>query len=120
VEDNIINMKIPVNYMKRAKQDYARAVNGLEALEQYKATPEAFKVIFMDISMPVMNGLTSTREIRQFELQNGIARIRIVALTCFSSEDYQKGAVESGIDIFLVSLQPPMSLRLDLCTSSCL
>lgn len=52
--------------------------------------------------MPVMDGISSTRQIRQFEKENSLPRVRIVALTCFSSEEYQKNAFEAGMDVFLV------------------
>lgn len=52
--------------------------------------------------MPVMDGISSTRQIRRFEKENNLPRVRIVALTCFSSEEYQKSAFEAGIDVFLV------------------
>lgn len=56
VEDNIINMKLLTNYMKKAKESAATASNGLEAVQLYKATPSAFKVIFMVSSVgPILN-----------------------------------------------------------------
>jgi len=120
VEDNIINRKILMNYMKKANRMFATAANGLEALQLYQETPEAFSIILMDISMPVMDGLTATREIRQFESLNGLARTRVVALTCFSSQEYQREAALSGVDMFLVcasSLPLVMtSNRYDRCT----
>jgi CheY-like chemotaxis protein len=103
VEDNIINLKILINYMTKANRLFVTACNGREALQLYQATPEAFSIILMDISMPVMDGLESTREIRTFERQNRLSRTRIIALTCFSSLEYQKDAALSGIDMFLVS-----------------
>ncbi|TVY88039.1 Hybrid signal transduction histidine kinase B, partial [Lachnellula willkommii] len=111
VEDNGINLKILVNYMKIAKQDYVTAVNGLEALRRFEEEPRSFKVIFMDLAMPVMDGLTSSRRIRAHESGNGISRTRIVALTCFSSAEYQRDAALSGIDIFLIKPVPMKMLK---------
>ncbi|TVY35456.1 Hybrid signal transduction histidine kinase B [Lachnellula subtilissima] len=111
VEDNSINLKILVNYMKIAKQDYVTAVNGLEALHRFEEEPLSFKVIFMDLAMPVMDGLTSSRRIRAHESNNNIPRTRIVALTCFSSAEYQRDAALSGIDIFLIKPVPMKTLK---------
>lgn len=61
--------------------------------------------------MPVMDGLTSTRHIRAFEAEHKLPRTRIVALTCFSSDQYQKDAKESGIDLYVVKPVPMKSLR---------
>jgi len=50
--------------------------------------------------MPIMDGLSSTRNIRSFELEHSFPRTRIVALTCFSSAETQAEAFLSGIDMF--------------------
>ena len=56
----------------------------------------------MDLSMPVMDGLTSTRHIRQFESKNGLPRSNIVALTGLASAQDQNDAQEAGVDMYLV------------------
>lgn len=114
--------------MKKAKQDYVMAVDGLEALTKYQEAPESFKVIFMgtlppilptrfithtssDIAMPVMDGLTSTRKIRAYEFENSLPQTRIVALTCFSSEETQTEAFLSGMNMFLIKPVPMKALK---------
>jgi len=52
--------------------------------------------------MPVMDGLTSTRNIRQFESVNGLPRCQIVALTGLASAQDQSDAQEAGVDVYLV------------------
>lgn len=151
VEDNIINMKVSgsclvgmdqsvmgflqilANLMKRNKQDYITAENGLEALQKYQETYATIKLVFTgtnlclfsnfsliawhiayittDISMPIMDGLTSTRQIRRFERENSLPRTRTIALTCFSSEEYQRAASLSGADMFLIKPVPMRSLQ---------
>lgn len=64
-----------------------------------------------DISMPVMDGLTSTRQMRLHEKANPLPRTCIVALTCFSSTEYQRDALLSGIDMFLIKPVPMKSLK---------
>ncbi|KAL2067557.1 hypothetical protein VTL71DRAFT_1982 [Oculimacula yallundae] len=111
VEDNAVNLKILMHSMKSAKQNYDTATNGLEALEQFQANPGQYRVVFMDLSMPIMDGLTSTRHIRAYEEENALPRTRIVALTCFSSEKYQREAIDSGIDLYIVKPIPMRSLK---------
>ncbi|KAG4442012.1 hypothetical protein IFR05_002480 [Cadophora sp. M221] len=111
VEDNAVNLKILMHCMRSAKQEYVTATNGLEALERYQADPGAFKIIFMDLSMPIMDGLTSTRHIRSYEEEQLLPRTRIVALTCFSSDKYQRDAIESGVDLYIVKPIPMKSLK---------
>lgn len=51
--------------------------------------------------MPIMDGLTSARHIREYESIHGLSRVRIVALTCFGTEEHRRDAAMSGIDLFL-------------------
>jgi CheY-like chemotaxis protein len=61
--------------------------------------------------MPVKDGIAATNEIRQFELENSLPRVRIAALTCFSSEEYQQNAFSAGVDLFLVKPIPMKALK---------
>jgi CheY-like chemotaxis protein len=55
----------------------------------------------MDISMPVMDGLESTRRIREFERERGIKKAVIVALTGLASAEAQRDALDAGVDFYL-------------------
>ena len=61
--------------------------------------------------MPVTDGLASSRHIRMYEVKNSLPRARIVALTCFSSQEYQREAELSGVDMFLIKPVPMKTLR---------
>ncbi|KAH7411899.1 hypothetical protein DE146DRAFT_603098 [Phaeosphaeria sp. MPI-PUGE-AT-0046c] len=109
VDDNAINLKLLVVFAKRQKLRYFEAVNGLEALETFKReaniteTPtRPFDFVLMDLSMPVMDGLTATRQIRQFEAKMGLERSTIVALTGLASAQDQQDASDAGLDMYLV------------------
>jgi len=102
VDDNIINQQLLVAFMKNAKFRYACASNGLEALEAYKAAQGAFDFVLMDISMPVMDGLMSTRKIREWEVEQKIRKANIFALTGLASSSAREEAFSSGVDRFLV------------------
>ncbi|KAH8716945.1 hypothetical protein GQ44DRAFT_775701 [Phaeosphaeriaceae sp. PMI808] len=109
VDDNAINLKLLIVFAKRQKLRYSEAVNGLEALETFKReatiteTPSRpFDFVLMDLSMPVMDGLTSTRQIRLFEKNMGLQRSTIVALTGLASAQDQQDASDAGVDMYLV------------------
>lgn len=109
VDDNAINLKLLVVFAKRQKLRYTEATNGLEAFETYKtealsSTPATrpFDFILMDISMPIMDGLTSTRSIRKFEKEHNLPRSHIVALTGLASAQDQQDAQDAGVDMYLV------------------
>lgn len=96
-------------FAKRQNLRYNEATNGLDALEIFKkealcTTPPTrpFDFVLMDLSMPVMDGLTSTRQIRLFEQKHGLARSHIVALTGLASAQDQQDAQDAGVDMYLV------------------
>ncbi|KAJ0419510.1 hypothetical protein BJY00DRAFT_153744 [Aspergillus carlsbadensis] len=104
VDDNTVNLQLLVAVMKKAKFPHFTACNGLEALEVYKAHSREIQVILMDISMPVMDGLESTREIRLFEkLQRNdpLKPATIIALSGLGSASVRQEAFNSGVDLFL-------------------
>jgi CheY-like chemotaxis protein len=70
------------------------ASNGLEAFESIKG--QQFDIVFMDLRMPVMDGIQASRCIREWE--NGIRRTFIVALTAGYLPDERQGLLEAGMD----------------------
>ncbi|KAK6842946.1 hypothetical protein PG987_003806 [Apiospora arundinis] len=101
VDDNKINLQILVSFLKKLKKPYATASNGLEALQKYMANPGDYRCVLMDISMPIMDGLESTRRIREFEQTKAQRPATVIALTGLASEDVQREAYASGIDVFM-------------------
>ncbi|KAK6073689.1 hsp90-like protein [Seiridium cupressi] len=101
VDDNAINLRILSAYMKKLGHAYDTASDGLEALETFKKGEGAYKCVFMDISMPVMDGFEATREMRAHEQENKLSRCTIYALTGLASAGAQQEAFASGIDLFL-------------------
>ncbi|KIW06145.1 uncharacterized protein PV09_03307 [Verruconis gallopava] len=102
VDDNAINVKILTKLFDNLGHAYTTAMNGLEAVEAYTrgVTERPFSIVFMDVSMPVMNGFDATRGIRQYEQTNGIPPVRIVALTGLGDEGSEAKAFACGMDEF--------------------
>ncbi|RYC80814.1 hypothetical protein BFJ63_vAg16299 [Fusarium oxysporum f. sp. narcissi] len=101
VDDNPINLKMLVMFMKKLNLQYSTATDGQQAVAKYKESPKSYKCVFMDISMPVMNGFEATRAIRAIEADGAITQCPIFALTGLASRDAQQEALLSGIDLFL-------------------
>ncbi|KAH6651970.1 hypothetical protein BKA67DRAFT_537820 [Truncatella angustata] len=101
VDDNDINLRILASFMKKLNYSYRTATNGLEALELYAAAPEKYRHILMDLSMPVMDGMESTRRIRELERARHLEPASIIALTGLASADAQKEAFASGINLYM-------------------
>ncbi|KAK4211784.1 putative signal transduction histidine-protein kinase [Rhypophila decipiens] len=120
VDDNPINIKLLSAVAKKLNHTFESAANGLEAVELYQASlspgSKRFQTVFMDISMPVMDGFEAIREIRRLEAEAGIlpaatgcasvpeemrTPCKIIALTGLSSELSRKEAIASGSDLFM-------------------
>ena len=101
VDDNLINLRLLAGFMKKIRIPCRQALNGQEALDAYTADPAKFQVVFMDISMPVMNGVVATQRIRQFEARSKLPRAPIIALTGLASAAARNEAQEAGMDDYL-------------------
>ncbi|KAJ5283388.1 hypothetical protein N7505_001368 [Penicillium chrysogenum] len=95
VEDNIINQRIVSRRLKLAGFDVTEASNGREALETWQR--EEFDCILMDQEMPVMDGNTATKEIRNLERDKG-GHILILGVTANVRRDQQAEMLEAGMD----------------------
>lgn len=99
-DDNATNIEVVRRMLKLEKVlNVTIARDGREAYELVKANMgrnHKFDLIFMDVQMPNLDGIQSTRLIRQM----GYAA-PIVALTAFSEESNRKECMESGMDEFL-------------------
>lgn len=98
-EDNEINMITIVKMLKNIGNYHIfEAKNGKEAVELYKKVlPD---LVFMDIQMPIMNGLDATIKIREYENEKGI-KADIAALTAYASIEDKESCLKSGVDYFV-------------------
>ena len=99
VEDNPMNQKILQRYLNEAGHVCQTASNGLEALTKFEKFK--FDLIFMDIEMPVMNGLEATRKIRKKE-ESTQTRVVIIGSSGNANDKQRKIALEAGMDDYLV------------------
>lgn len=102
VDDNSINLKLLVTFVKKIKLPYAEAVNGLEAFTKFQEAEQPFDYVLMDLQMPIMDGFEATRKIRQYEQEKGVARAAIIiAITGVGNEHARKEAVEAGMSRYI-------------------
>ena len=97
-EDNKTNQLVFRKMVKDADIELQFAANGLEAVEMFQSF--APDMIFMDISMPKMDGKEATQNIRKIEEETG-GHIPIVALTAHAMDGDDQGILASGIDHYL-------------------
>jgi len=97
VEDQKINMLLITEVLRKMNVDVIKAYNGKEALsvlDEYE--PD---VIFMDVNMPVMDGFTATRLIR--EMPNKKSKIPIIALTADAMAEDKEKCIAAGMNDFV-------------------
>lgn len=100
-EDNDLNAEIVTEMLSMQGAVTVRADNGKKALEMFKASrPGEFQVILMDIMMPEMNGLETTRAIRALEREDA-AEISIIAMTANAFKQDEEEAMKAGMTGFL-------------------
>jgi two-component system, sensor histidine kinase and response regulator len=99
VEDNPVNQRVAQRTLQNLAAEVTIANNGAEALE--RIAESNFDAVLMDCQMPVMDGFTATRRIREMELSRGTKRLPIIALTAnVMSEDREK-CLAAGMDAHL-------------------
>lgn len=98
VEDNEINQKLAKLILAKRNYKVVSAYNGIEALEAYGEND--FDIILMDVQMPMMDGLTAAKEIRQLEKETG-RHIPIIAMTAHSLVGDMERCLESGMDAYI-------------------
>ena len=95
VEDNIINATVLEKIIRKFGHKVTIAHSGNEALTLL--SDQVYDLIMMDIQMPIMDGITATRWIRQ----RGI-NTPIIAVTCNSELEVRQRCMQSGMNDFLI------------------
>lgn len=95
-EDDEVNQRVLCLILQRAGYEMTVASNGEDALLMYEENPDHFDLILMDCQMPVMDGYTTTREIRLREMGN--EHVPIIALTAFAIQGDREKCLDAGMD----------------------
>ncbi|MBY0424303.1 MAG: response regulator, partial [Cytophagales bacterium] len=95
VDDNLVNRKVAGEILKKINVTVDFGENGIQAVE--KVTSFDYDLIFMDIQMPLMDGITAVGHIRQL----GKKLPPIIAMTAFSMREDKEKFLSSGMDDYL-------------------
>jgi CheY-like chemotaxis protein len=105
VDDSRLNLMVVERALTGEGASVKLAADGQQALQILKAQPQAFDVVLMDIQMPVMDGLTATREIRK---DPALAPLPVIALTAGVLPEERQAALDAGVNDFLAK---PLDLQ---------
>ena len=103
VEDNAVNRKVAIGLLAHLGCDVIWAENGHDALEMVRS--QSVDLIFMDIQLPDMDGLTVTQRLR--EQAGWLASVPIVAMTAGGAEDDRQRCLAVGMNDYITK---PLSL----------
>ncbi|MBF0456562.1 MAG: CHASE domain-containing protein [Nitrospirae bacterium] len=99
VEDNEDNRNLILMYLKKTGHKVETAENGQIAVEKFISGH--YDLVLMDMEMPVKDGLTAVRELRQWEEEQKKQSTTIVALTAHALREHEEKCREAGCDGYL-------------------
>lgn len=104
-EDNEINALLMRSLLTRLGHQVAITTNGEEALQSWlkaKSTGTPYDLVLMDVQMPQLNGIETTKRIRQSEAGQSGRPTPILALTANTMAEDRSACFEAGMDGFLI------------------
>jgi CheY-like chemotaxis protein len=99
VEDSEDNQRVISAFLENTAAKLDIASNGFDAFKLFERT--RYSLVLMDIQMPLLDGLATTRLLRQWELHSGIRRTPIVALSAHAVSGAFEQALAVGCDDYL-------------------
>lgn len=114
-EDNAINSEIVSGILENQGVQVDAVFNGREALEKFEASEaDYYKIVLMDIQMPVMGGLEASRKIRAC-LRPDAGDVQIIGLSANAFQEDRIKALESGMNGYLTKPIDTQKLVATLC-----
>lgn len=98
-EDNEINAMVAITVLEQIGLSVKHVLDGKHAIEEAKKG--LYKLILMDMHMPVTDGYTATKEIREWEKQNNLKQTPIIALTANALANDREKCLMAGMNDYL-------------------
>jgi CheY-like chemotaxis protein len=99
-EDSAAIRAFTQTYFKDTPYQLDMAENGQVAVEMFQAV--RYDLVFMDVEMPVMNGIAATREIRRWEQEEDMDPVPIIALTSHDQKEKLLETLDAGCTAHLI------------------
>lgn len=101
VEDNLVNQKVVMAILRKKGYRLEVAANGREALAKLEASVRSgqqYNLVLMDVQMPVLDGLETTRVIRRDSNWNDLP---IIAMTAHAMNGDRERCIQAGMDSYI-------------------
>jgi len=98
-EDNVVNRLVITSFLDKIECVVLFAENGQKAIDQFEAAD--VDLILMDINMPIKDGISATKTIRNLERKSKAPHTPIVAVTAHDDEDHRRRCNSAGMDGFI-------------------
>lgn len=99
VEDNFVNQKVARSILRKIGYDAEVAEDGKKAVQMIEERP--YDLLFMDLEMPIMDGIEATIQIRELERRLKRKPSIIVAMTAHTSSEDRAVCLESGMNDYI-------------------
>lgn len=99
VEDHPVNQQVARRLLERLGLKVEIAGHGAEALE--KIQKQHYDLVLMDCQMPVLDGYSATRRLRERELAASVPRLPVIAMTAHAMAGDRERCLDSGMDDYL-------------------
>jgi len=100
VEDSETNRTVMEGMLSSLGYELDEAEDGQQAVDAYQQGTR-YAAVLMDCQMPVMDGYTATRRIREYEAQEGLRPVPIIAVTAHALADERERVIASGMSDYL-------------------
>jgi len=107
-EDNVTNQEVALAVLAKLGFDADTAANGREAIQTLETV--RYDLVFMDVQMPLMDGLEATRAIRSGKTRVPNPRIPIIAMTAHAMKGDREICLEAGMDDYISKPIAPQAL----------
>ena len=99
VEDHPVNQQVARRLLERLGLKVDIAGNGAEALDKLQQQP--YDLVLMDCQMPVLDGYSATRRLRERELAASVPRLPVIAMTAHAMAGDRERCLDAGMDDYL-------------------
>jgi CheY-like chemotaxis protein/HPt (histidine-containing phosphotransfer) domain-containing protein len=107
-EDNLTNQQVALGILKKLGLQADAVLNGEEALQSLTATP--YDLVLMDVQMPVLDGMETTRRIRNPQSEVLNHAIPIIAMTAHAMQGDKEKCLQAGMNDYVSKPVNPKTL----------